>query len=153
MLGNIDPEYIIVQKIRDEVFVIEQCGSEFEADADFDKYGVHLLIYYDGIPCATGAIFYNGTAVQMARICVLSEYRSMGLGDLAVRMLLYKISQTDAKEVYVLSQCYITGLYAKFGFKQTDDKAFDWDGIPHCKMILKMDELVFPKKCDIRIEN
>lgn len=153
MLGNIDPEYKLIQNIRNEVFVDEQNGPEFEEDTEFDRYGVHLLIYHNDTPCATGAIFHNGTAVQIARICVLKDFRSLGLGDLVVRMLLHKASQTDTREIYVLSQQYITGLYAKFGFKLLDDEITDIDGIPHCRMLLNMDELVFPKKCTGGNEN
>jgi len=153
MLGNKDPEYKIVQNIRDEVFVVEQAGSEFEADTEFDKYGIHLLIYYNGTPCATGAVFHNGAAVQIARICVLKDFRGFGLGDLIVRMLLNKVSQSDTREVYCLAQQYITHLYAKFGFKIINEEIIDIDGIPHCRMLLNMDELVFPKKCTGGDEN
>ncbi len=148
MLGNSDPDFKFVQMIRHVVFVEEQKGSKFEDDTPVDKYGIHLLCYFDGEPAGAGTLFHDGEKVLLRLICVRKEFRGKQLGDLVVRLLLYKASLTDTKEMYVRSQDYIYKLYEKFGFKRIDDEEIIIDGIPHYMMKLNMAELQFPRKCD-----
>ena len=50
-------------EIRRRVFVEEQhCDSAHDVDV-YDAQAVHLLVYTDGVPVATGRIYHDGTGL------------------------------------------------------------------------------------------
>jgi Predicted acyltransferase len=61
--------------IRREVFIEEQqCPEEEEFDA-FDAGALHLMVYVDEAPAATGRIWHDGKGFRIGRLAVLPPYR------------------------------------------------------------------------------
>ncbi len=134
-----------VHAIRDKVFGEEQEISLEKIRDEYDAQAVHLLIFVDGEAAATGRIYHDGSQFRMGRICVLKEYRGQGIGDLAVRLLLYKAFRF-ANQLYISAQAYLEDFYKKFGF-ETVGESFMEEGIPHVDMVLYKEKCVFPSKC------
>jgi predicted GNAT family N-acyltransferase len=144
VLGKSDFDEIYA--IRKQVFCAEQnCPEELDFD-ETDHYALHLVLYLNGIPVGTGRIWHDGHGFRIGRVAVLKEYRGQKLGDLAVRLLLYKVFERGAEEVFIHAQKYISQMYLKFGFKE-DGEEFMEAGIPHIPMRLKKEDLVFPSQC------
>ncbi|HJA69304.1 MAG TPA: GNAT family N-acetyltransferase [Firmicutes bacterium] len=118
--------------IRTKVFIEEQGFSEQNEFDDIDEIALHVIIYKDDKPCATGRLYYK-QGYRIGRIAVLREERGTGLGDLTVRMLLFKAFEQEAEEVTVTAQLQAQGFYEKFGFAPTGEQTTD-EGVPHVIM-------------------
>ena len=122
-----------VRKIREEVFVVEQgTPAELEFDA-LDGRAVHLLVYENQKPVATGRIIFEGKDCFLGRIAVLKEKRGEGYGDLVVRALIRRAYNSGAEKQFVRAQARVKGFYEGLGFKQISEP-FMHDGILHIKM-------------------
>lgn len=143
ILGTQDTKKVF--EIRRKVFVEEQgCNPDLDVDS-FDGQAMHLLLYVDGAPVGTGRIYFDGEHFRVGRLCVLKECRGQGIGDLAIRLLLFK-AFTWANEIHIGAQKYLENFYAKFGFQKYGDEYLD-ENIPHIHMKLKKEDCVFPSKC------
>ena len=132
--------------IRKEVFVKEQSISEEEEFDEFDAQALHLIVYVDEQPAATGRIWHDGKAFHIGRFAVLKRFRGQKIGDLALRLLLYKSFSSGAQAVEISAQTYIVPLYKKFGFKEYGEEYIE-AGIPHIAMKVGKDEVVYPSAC------
>ena len=132
--------------IRKEVFVKEQNISEDEEFDEFDAQALHLIVYVDEQPAATGRIWHDGKAFHIGRFAVLKRFRGQKIGDLALRLLLYKTFSSGAQVVEISAQTYIVPLYKKFGFKEYGEEYIE-AGIPHIAMKVGKDEVVYPSAC------
>ena len=132
--------------IRKEVFVKEQNISEEEEFDEFDAQALHLIVYVDEQPAATGRIWHDGRAFRIGRLAVLKQFRGQKIGDLALRLLLYKTFSSGAQVVEISAQTYIVPLYKKFGFKEYGEEYIE-AGIPHIAMKVGKDEVVYPSAC------
>lgn len=138
-------DFADIESLRREAFVIEQgIPEDFEFDA-LDEHAVHLVVYLDDEPIATGRVAHNGEEVVLARLCVKKEARGVGIGDLAVKLLLIKAFAT-ADAVAVKAQTRYRGFYERYGF-QAVGAPFYSNGIEHIKMKADRDAVVFPSKC------
>ncbi len=132
--------------IRKEVFVEEQSISEEEEFDAFDSQALHLIVYVDEQPAATGRIWHDGKTFRIGRLAVPKKFRGQKIGDLALRLLLYKSFTSGAKTVEISAQTYIVPLYKKFGFKEYGEEYME-AGIPHIAMRVGKDEVVYPSAC------
>ena len=132
--------------IRRTVFIEEQGVPEQEEYDEFDKDALHLLVYVDEVPAATGRIWHEGTGFRIGRLAVLKEYRGQKIGDLAVRLLIYKAFSSGAQSLTVNAQTYIMPLYRKFGFKEYGEEFLE-AGLPHMSMRVDKDDVVYPSAC------
>lgn len=141
--GNQNPS--IAYEIRRKVFVEEQhCDPAKEQDC-FDGQAMHLVVYTDGAAAAAGRIYHDGVHFKIGRLCVLPEFRGQGIGDLAIRLLLFKAFQF-AGEVHIGAQKYLEKFYGKFGFQKYGEDYIE-ENIPHIYMVLYKEKCVFPSKC------
>ncbi len=132
--------------IRREVFVQEQNipeGLEFD---NADASALHLIIYCDEQPAATGRILHDGESFLIGRLAVLKHFRGQKLGDLALRLLLYKTFGLGAQSIKISAQKYLLQFYKKFGFKQVGDEYIEV-GRPHVAMIVTKEDVVYPSDC------
>ena len=132
--------------IRQEVFVKEQQISEEEEFDGYDTQSLHLIVYVDEQPATTGRIWHDGKAFHIGRLAVLKKFRGQKIGDLALRLLLYKSFSMGAEVVEISAQTYIVPLYKKFGFKEYGEEYME-AGIPHIFMKVGKDEVVYPSAC------
>lgn len=132
------PDFEKCKRIRKQVFVDEQGFSE---ESEFDKADetyVHILLKVDGMPAATARCTYddeNGdvlTATVIAgRICILPEFRQLGLG----RHLMSAIEKHFPADTYkVHAQLAKQGFYEKCGYTAIPGSEDDDEGVPHIWM-------------------
>ena len=133
-------------EIRREVFITEQGYTEKEDFDAFDDQALHLVVYVDEAPAATGRIWYDGQDFWVGRLAVRKEYRGQKLGDLALRLLVYKAFSMGAQELFVGAQTYIMPLYRKFGFREYGAEYME-GGIPHMAMKVTKDTVAYPSAC------
>ncbi|WMW22608.1 GNAT family N-acetyltransferase [Methanolobus mangrovi] len=123
--------------VRKNVFVLEQSIDESLELDEYDAISLHLVVYNNRTPVATGRVFGYSDSFVIGRICVLKEYRSMHLGTLLMEKLIEKAISMRAKEVHLSSQLYATGFYSKFGFEEYGNTYLD-AGIEHISMVRKV---------------
>lgn len=134
-------------EIRREVFIEEQGWPESAERDGFDETALHLMVYADEAPAATGRIWHDG-AFRIGRLAVRKQFRGQKIGDLALRLLIYKAFSSGAEELSVSAQTYIAPLYRKFGFKEHGEE-FMYAGRPCIEMSVKKDEVVYPSACGV----
>ena len=84
---------------------------------DLDPLSWHALIYEDGIPCASGRIWYRDGVYWLGDIGVLESRRGRKLGDLTLRLLLYKAQSHAASEVRLRCPAGTEGFFTRLGFR------------------------------------
>ena len=137
-----------VMDIRRRVFVDEQ-GYSADTEIDgFDKMAVYALAYDEkDRPAGTGRLIINDESrFQIGRVCVLREARGKGLGDLVVRMLLYRALELGAGEIWLGAQLPAVGFYARYGFKPVGE-IYDDEGVPHRWMRALAEEVDLEGSC------
>ncbi len=132
--------------VRSEVFVKEQHVPEEEEYDAYDASALHLIVYVDERAAATGRIWHDGKNFHIGRLAVLKQFRGQQIGDLALRLLLYKTFSSGADAIEISAQTYIMPLYRKFGFKEYGEEYMD-AGIPHMAMRVGKDEVIYPSAC------
>ena len=123
-------------RLRVDVFVVEQRCPYPELDG-VDKEAVHLFAREDGRTLACLRLYWKSGepgVIWMGR--VVTGRRGAGLGgELLRRGIALAFDQLGAKEIYIESQDYARGFYAREGFAVCSD-VFMEDGIPHVQMRL-----------------
>lgn len=132
--------------IRREVFVEEQGSPEAEEFDTFDSSALHLMVYVDEKSAATGRVWHDGAGFRIGRLAVLPQYRGQKIGDLSLRLLIYKAFSSGAEEVSVSAQSYLKRFYEKFGFR-AEGEEYTEAGRPHIMMRVKKDEVRYPSAC------
>ncbi|NLD58813.1 MAG: GNAT family N-acetyltransferase [Clostridiales bacterium] len=92
--------------------------AEYEPD-EFDRMAVYALAFgEDDRPAGTGRLFIDRDGrFRIGRVCVLPDARGNGLGDLILRMLLFRARELNAASVYVDVDPAAEGVFARYGFR------------------------------------
>lgn len=125
----------LVMDIRKRVFVDEQ-GYSLEGERDWhDDMAIYALTFDEnGTPGATGRLYMDDDNVAtIGRVCTIKSLRGQGLGDLVMRMLLYRVLEMNLPRVKLSSQLPVQGFYARYGLKPYGDVFLD-EGVPHIMM-------------------
>lgn len=138
-------EFESIENIRRTVFIEGLSISEEEEFDEFDEVSVHLVIYIDDIPVATGRIWHDNKEVKVGRLAVLKSFRGIGIGDLALRLLLIKTFRTT-NEIVINARLHLKDFYSKFGFRAVGEEFIE-AGLPHIRMTLKKEDFILPSKC------
>ena len=77
----------------------------------------NTLVYLDDMPAASGRIWWEEGAFWLGEIGVLSSLRGRRLGDLVLRLLLFKAQSHAAREVRLSSPEETQGFFARLGFR------------------------------------
>ncbi|NLG25371.1 MAG: GNAT family N-acetyltransferase [Clostridiales bacterium] len=133
-----------VMALRRSVFVDEQGYSpDIEAD-EHDGQAVYALVRDEqGDAVATGRMYLDDDELKLGRICVRRDARGQGLGDLVVRMLLYRAEELGFSRVWLSSQLPVVNFYARYGFVPVGE-VYREEGVPHQKMRLTLAERTEP---------
>lgn len=133
---NENDDILDAHMIRAKVFIYEQnVPQEVEMD-DRDTDALHVVVYNDEKPIATGRLIINEQQCLIGRIAVVKEERKKGFGDLVVKMLLRKAEDKGVKQVNVHAQVSAAGFYTKLGFAEVGGEYIDKDtGIAHIHMV------------------
>lgn len=118
-----------IRSVRSSVF-----GHPVEST---DPMGWNCLILQNGKPAAAGRIWWSEGSFRLGDIGVLPEFRGQGLGDLALRLLLYKAQSHAAREVRLQSPAETAGFFSRLGFRE-DRIPESSEGI---EMVLPGDEI------------
>ncbi len=81
-----------------------------------DPESWNILVYMDDQPAASGRIWWADGAFHLGDIGVIPELRGRRLGDLALRLLLFKAQSHAAREVRLRCGCDTEGFFARLGF-------------------------------------
>ena len=134
IMGISGEELAEVHAIRYAVFCKEQqVDPSIERD-DLDSSAIHLLVYFNDIPAATGRLLLMNDKCIIGRVAVLPRFRRIYLGDLVVRMLIRMAYSIGENQQWVHSQVAVQGFYEKLGFKPQGD-VYEEAGIAHIKMM------------------
>ena len=98
-----------VLSVRQAVFGIS--GNSTDPD------GWNALVFLDDCPAATGRIWWKEDAFWLGGIGVLPTLRGQRLGDLILRLLLYKAQSHAAREVRLRCPEETEGFFARLGFR------------------------------------
>lgn len=107
-----------------------------------DDIAWQVVVLDAGIPAATGRIWWRDGAFCIGTIGVLAAHRRRGLGDLVVRLLLFKATEHHAKVVRLQAPKAMEPFFATYGFTEAGQGedglvALEWDSenpmIPPCQ--------------------
>lgn len=134
-------ELYAVLKLRQEVFVVEQCCAYLDCD-DLDQRAWHLVgwekkggriepvAYLRVIPPQA-----PGGMPIIGRLLLHASQRGRGEGKYLLRLALNRIERScPGASVRISAQQYLVDFYRDFGFR-TASEIYDEDGIPHVRMI------------------
>jgi predicted GNAT family N-acyltransferase len=131
-------------QIRRSVFIEEQNVPDAIEMDGLDEDAVHLVVYEDKKPVATGRMLINDghgggdNELTIGRVAVLKEKRGRGYGGLVMRMLIRKAFEKGFTMQYIHAQVSVRGFYETLGF-QAYGGAYEEAGIPHLPMRRKGD--------------
>ena len=94
--------------LRREIFGI--------AGSPTDPEGWNTLVYMDGQPAASGRIWWSEDAFLLGEIGVLPALRGRRLGDLVLRLLLFKAQSHSAREIRLRCPEDTAGFFSRLGF-------------------------------------
>jgi predicted GNAT family N-acyltransferase len=120
----------LLQRVRRQVFVVEQEVPESEEWDAEDPVSVHVLATRNREPVGTGRLTPAG---KIGRMAVLSEVRGRGVGGRILRMLLEEAVHRGLLELRLNAQVHAIPFYEKHGFA-AEGPVFMEAGIPHRSM-------------------
>ena len=100
-----------------------------------DEESQNVLVWQDEQPAAAGRLWWRDGSFWLGDVCVLPEFRGRRLGDLALRLLLFKAQSHFAREVRLRSPLDTAGFFARLGFREASRE----DGL--VEMYLPGDEI------------
>ena len=83
-----------------------------------DAASWNVLVYQDGVPAASGRIWWEDGAFRLGDIGVLESCRRQRLGDLVLRLLLFKAQSHAAREVRLICPRGVTGFFERLGLRE-----------------------------------
>lgn len=82
---------------------------------DLDASSWNTLVCEDSVPVATGRIWWENGAFWLGDIAVLESFRHRRLGDLVLRLLLFKAQTHAAREVRLRCPHSLCGFFDRLG--------------------------------------
>ncbi len=86
-----------------------------------DDESWNVLVFQDDLPVASGRLWWREGAFRLGDICVLPGFRGQKLGDLVLRLLLFKAQSHFAREVRLCCLPEVSGFFARLGFREDPD--------------------------------
>ena len=84
---------------------------------DCDAMSWNALVFEDSVPAASGRIWWEDGAYWLGDIGVVEDRRNRRLGDLVLRLLLFKAQSHAAREVRLHCPPGVTGFFERLGFR------------------------------------
>lgn len=107
-----------------EAFAIREGVFGRGRDA-LDDESWNVLVWFNGEPAATGRLWWKDGAFWLGDVAVRSELRGRRLGDLTLRLLMFKAESHAARMLRLISPLPVCGFFAKLGFRPDGDAAGD----------------------------
>lgn len=94
-------------------------SSVFGRGSDsLDALSWNVLVYQDAVPVATGRIWWQDGAFFLGDLGVLESFRHQRLGDLVLRLLLFKAQSHAAREVRLFCPRDTAGFFSRLGLRE-----------------------------------
>ena len=87
---------------------------------ELDAWSWNALVLNDGEPAACGRIRWADGAFILEDIAVREPLRGRKLGDLMLRLLLFKAESHGARMIRLVSPAELTGFFARLGFREDE---------------------------------
>ena len=100
------------------VLSVREAVLGFGTDS-LDPESWNVLVFEDSVPVATGRIWWSNGSFWLGDIAVLESHRGKHLGDLVLRLLLYKAQSHSAREVRLRCPRSLTGFFSRLGLSET----------------------------------
>jgi predicted GNAT family N-acyltransferase len=123
-------------KIRQQVFVEEQCVDPEEEYDEYENSSIHYLAKVDGTPAGTARWRHIGDKIKLERFAVLKEFRGRHIGFGLLEAVLADVIPLQ-KPIYLHAQLQVIPFYEKAGF-YTEGDIFTEAGIEHKVMKYKV---------------
>lgn len=125
-------------KIRSTVFVVEKgVPRELEHDG-FDVLNgpcQHFLIRHHGADVgALRCMQLSQNAVQIQRLCLLKEYRGLGLGKAVLALVEHELQNQGVSTLSLDAKCEASGFYEKCGYQKASG-VFMEANVAHVRMV------------------
>lgn len=134
-----------VRMIRTSVFIEELNLPAGEVFDRADIIASHLLVRSDvGDALAAARIWPDGADTRIGLIAVLPQYRQQQLGELCLRMLLYKAQQLPGGRILLRARRGTEDFYRQFGFLPLDVQNGEDDAV---ELSVRRDEVFWPSRC------
>lgn len=134
--------------IRRRVFV-DELGLPGEREVDsHDDMAVYGLVFDESdAPAGTGRLYIDGDGhFVIGKVCTLPEMRGRYLGDLLMRMLLYRAQELHAPAVYLAAPLDLVAFFARYGFRPYGEVAAE-DGRQYRPMRALAEEIDIEGSC------
>ena len=90
---------------------------------DLDALSWNVLVWHEGEAAATGRLWWQDGAFWLGDLAVLAERRGLGLGDLTLRLLLFKAESHAARIMKLVCPVEVAPFFARLGFRQEEPRA------------------------------
>ena len=90
----------------------------FRGEDDLDAGAQNVVVYLDGAPAGSGRLWWQEGAFWLGDVGVLESLRGKKLGDLVLRLLLFKAQDHFAREVRLYTPAGIAGFFDRLGFRE-----------------------------------
>lgn len=81
-----------------------------------DDEAWNVLVWHDGQPAAAGRLWWRDGAFWLGDLAVLPEHRHASLGDLTLRLMLFKAETHAARLLRLICPCDTAPFFARLGF-------------------------------------
>lgn len=117
---------------------------------ELDDESWNVLVFQDDAPAASGRLWWKDGAFRLGEVGVLPAFRNQRLGDLVLRLLLFKAQSHFAREVRLVCSDEVSGFFARLGFRPDPSVPADGAGM---EMLLPGDEINLDSCASCKKEN
>jgi len=123
-----------IKSIRTAVFIEEQEFSPSIVFDELDEIALHVVLYEDDVPIATGRIIQESKETfRFGRIAVLLERRKGGFGARIMEIMEERSKPLGAEKIVLSAQSHGRGFYEKCGYHVVGEE-YAIHGCPHVNM-------------------
>lgn len=114
-----------IERVRTEVFIVEQAVPEDEEWDDDDPKAQHFLaLSSSGVAVGTARLTRDG---RIGRVAVLKSWRGKRVGDALMRAAIESASNRGMSELRLAAQTYALAFYQRHGFEAVGEIFQDVD--------------------------
>lgn len=128
-----DNRFEICEKIREEVFVVEQnIDKSLEMDGK-DSEAIHFILKHFSVPVAVARVRDMGEYWKIERVAVPKKLRGYGYGRVIMDHIENFLISIEKKKIVLNAQNQVKDFYKKLGYQQIGEPFLE-AGILHVRM-------------------